>query len=73
LLVEPSWTDHASAPLLQAVGRLSRRQRAVIVLRYFADWPEADIAAALDCRHVAVRSLLARARRQLAQELRNHE
>ena len=32
------------------LGRLGERQRAVLVLRYFHDWPDADIAAAVGCR-----------------------
>lgn len=34
--------------LARALRRLSRRQREVVVLRYLADWPEADVADALD-------------------------
>jgi RNA polymerase sigma factor (sigma-70 family) len=40
---------------------LPTRQRAVLVLRYYADLSEAEIAAALDCRPGTVRSLAARA------------
>lgn len=35
--------------LLSALGELSRRQGAVIVLRYFADQSEADVARLLGC------------------------
>jgi RNA polymerase sigma factor (sigma-70 family) len=35
--------------LARAIGRLPRRQREVVVLRYLADWSEADVADALDC------------------------
>jgi RNA polymerase sigma-70 factor (sigma-E family) len=37
------------------------RQRAVLVLRFYADLPEGEIAAALGCRPGTVRSLAARA------------
>lgn len=42
------------------LGRLGERQRAVLVLRYFHDWPDADIAQAVGCRTGTVRSLLSR-------------
>jgi RNA polymerase sigma-70 factor (sigma-E family) len=35
--------------LHRALGRLSRRQREVVVLRFLADLPEADVARALGC------------------------
>ena len=35
--------------LREALGQLPRRQREVVVLRYLADLPEADVAAALGC------------------------
>ena len=42
--------------LLQALARLPYEQRATLVLRYWADWDEATIAAALGCRTATVRS-----------------
>ncbi|MGD9997253.1 MAG: RNA polymerase sigma factor [Ilumatobacteraceae bacterium] len=67
---EPAlWTDPDTIVTMAAIGRLPIRQRAAIVLRYFSDMPEAEIAAALDCRPGTVKSLLARARTQLAKEL----
>ncbi|HJQ44055.1 MAG TPA: SigE family RNA polymerase sigma factor [Jatrophihabitantaceae bacterium] len=44
-------------PLLLA---LPNRQRAAIVLRYYSDLSDAEIAAALDCRVGTVRSLISR-------------
>jgi len=35
--------------LVDALSRLSKRQREVVVLRYLAGYPEADVAAILDC------------------------
>jgi RNA polymerase sigma factor (sigma-70 family) len=42
--------------ILNALARLSYEQRATLVLRYWADWDEAAIAAALGCRASTVRS-----------------
>jgi RNA polymerase sigma-70 factor (sigma-E family) len=47
--------------LADAIGRLPERQRTAIVLRYYADLPEAEIATALGCGIPAVKSLLHRA------------
>ena len=70
--VEPAtWTDPDTVPVMDAIRRLPTRQRAAVVMRYLADWPEADIARALDCRPGTVKSLLSRARKQLAKELIN--
>ena len=46
--------------LLLLVGALPFDQRAAIVLRYWADWDEASIANALDCRPATVRSHIKR-------------
>jgi RNA polymerase sigma-70 factor (sigma-E family) len=43
------------------LATLPARQRAVLVLRFYADLPEAEIAAALGCRPGTVRSLATRA------------
>ncbi|RFC77286.1 SigE family RNA polymerase sigma factor [Streptomyces sp. AcE210] len=42
--------------LWAALGRLTMRQRAVVVLRYFEDLPEAEVAALLGCPVGTVRS-----------------
>lgn len=47
--------------LLASLDRLSYEQRAVVVLRYWADWDEASIAEALRCRPSTVRSHARRA------------
>jgi RNA polymerase sigma-70 factor (sigma-E family) len=51
------------------IATLPRRQRAVLVLRYYEDLPEADIAAVLGCRPGTVKSLASRALTRLRQEL----
>ena len=40
--------------MADAIARLPDRQRAAVVLRYYADLPEADIASALGCGVPAV-------------------
>jgi RNA polymerase sigma-70 factor (sigma-E family) len=48
------------AQLWAALGMLSSRQRAVLVLRYYEDMSDRQIAAALGCRDATVRSLASR-------------
>lgn len=55
--------------LLDAIDRLPFRQKAVIVLRYYEDLSEGDIAETLGCRPGTVKSLAARALSRLAQEI----
>jgi RNA polymerase sigma factor (sigma-70 family) len=66
---QAAWIDPDTITVIDAISRLPTRQRAAIVLRFLADWPEVDIAHALDCRPGTVKSLLSRARTQLAKEL----
>jgi RNA polymerase sigma-70 factor (sigma-E family) len=47
--------------LWQALRQLPVRQRTVVVLRFYADASDSDIAAALGCRRGTVRSLASRA------------
>jgi RNA polymerase sigma factor (sigma-70 family) len=49
----------------RALDTLSPRRRAAVVLRYYADLSEADIAEALGCSRGTVKSLLHRALAQL--------
>jgi RNA polymerase sigma-70 factor (sigma-E family) len=51
--------------LRQALALLTDRQRAAVVLRYWADFSEGQIAAELGCRNGTVKSLLARSLEQL--------
>jgi RNA polymerase sigma-70 factor (sigma-E family) len=46
--------------LIQALGRLSSRERAVIVMRHYLDVPEADVARELDLSVGTVKSLNSR-------------
>ena len=46
------------APLWDAVGELPARQRSAVVLRYVADLPHRDIAAAIGCSEEAARRSL---------------
>jgi len=54
--IDETWT---------ALRRLPPRRRAVIVLRFYADLPIADIAQVLDCPPGTVKSLLHRSLAQL--------
>jgi len=55
--------------MADALGRLTDRQRIAVVLRYYEDLSETEIAAALDCRTGTVGPLLTRARAVLRKEL----
>jgi RNA polymerase sigma-70 factor (sigma-E family) len=56
-----------------AVHALPHRQRAAVVLRYYEDLPEADIADALGCSVGTVKSQLSKARATLARSLEGVE
>ena len=51
--------------VLQALDGLSRRQRAVVVLRYYEDLSEAEIASVLGCSAGTVKSAASRAMAKL--------
>jgi RNA polymerase sigma-70 factor (sigma-E family) len=51
--------------VLAAVARLPFRQRAALVMRFYEDRTDDEIAAALDCRPATVRSLVHRGLRTL--------
>jgi RNA polymerase sigma factor (sigma-70 family) len=46
--------------VLDVLGRLPYRQRAALVLRFYEDWPDDEIAELLGCRPATVRSLVHR-------------
>ena len=52
--------DPIAIAVRDALGTLTPRQRAAVVLRYFEDLPEREIAEALGCRPGTVKSLLSR-------------
>ena len=56
-----STAEHQPDGLREAIARLPTRQRTAVVLRYYEDLPEAEIATILGCRIPAVKSLLHRA------------
>jgi RNA polymerase sigma-70 factor (sigma-E family) len=51
----------AGSQLVEALGELTERQRAVLVLRYFLDLPEVDVAEAMGCSVGTVKSTASRA------------
>jgi RNA polymerase sigma factor (sigma-70 family) len=59
--------------VLDALAKLPYRQRATLVLRYWAALPERDIAAALGVRPGTVKSLASRALRRLEADLKDAE
>jgi len=61
---------HAVGALVrQALARLPRQQRAVLVLRYFEDLPEAEVASLLGCSVGAVKTHAHRGLRALRESL----
>ena len=61
--------DFVANELADAVAALPYRQRTVLVLRYYGDLSEAEIAEALDCRTGTVKSLASRALARLRKEI----
>ena len=66
---DPSAAHAARDAAWQLLGRLPRQQRAVLVLRYYEDLPDSEIAAILDCKAGTVRSLASRALATLREAL----
>lgn len=61
--------DLGARELLDALAALPPRQRAAVVLRFYADLPERDVAAALACAPGTVGSLVHRALATLRQQI----
>jgi RNA polymerase sigma-70 factor (sigma-E family) len=59
--------------LWRALGTLSGRQRAAIVLRFYEDLPERQVAEILRCRPGTVKSLVSRGLETLRNEIRGEE
>ena len=55
----PTWKVATSCE--QRFGTLPERQRAAVVLRYYEDLPEQQVAQAMGCSVTAARSLVFRA------------
>jgi RNA polymerase sigma-70 factor (sigma-E family) len=66
---EPVVLDTNAIAIRDALEVLTPRQRAAVVLRYFEDLPERDIADALGCRPGTVKSLLSRSIAKLRRSL----
>jgi RNA polymerase sigma-70 factor (sigma-E family) len=60
--------DHPDE-LWDALGRLDDRRRQAVVLRFYLDLPDAEIAELLGCRPGTVRTLIHRALRDLRREM----
>jgi RNA polymerase sigma-70 factor (sigma-E family) len=73
LLAAPSGDEFRFDELADAIARLPFQQRAVVVLRYYADLTETDIAHSLGCRPGTVKSLASRALATLSKEITHHE
>jgi RNA polymerase sigma-70 factor (sigma-E family) len=58
---DPRPAELGADELQDALAGLPARQRAAVVLRYYGDLPDADIARSLRCREGTVRSLVSRA------------
>ncbi len=55
--------------LADALAALPERQRTALVLKFYGDWPEVEIAQALGCRPGTVKSLTHRALARLREVL----
>ena len=58
---DPVATAASGHDLWEAIGRLPKRQRAVVVLRYYEDLSEAGTADLLGCSRGTVKSQLSKA------------
>ena len=66
---EPEVFDTTAIAVRDALEVLTPRQRAAVVLRYFDDLSEREIAETLGCRPGTVKSLLARSIKKLKESL----
>jgi len=69
LTPESSAISDPAAEMVDLLMQLPYRQRATLVLRYWADFTEADIADALGCRPGTVKTLAQRGLRRLRKVL----
>lgn len=68
-IVAPASAWMEADELWDALRALNDRQRAAIVLRYYADLPDREIAAALGCREATVRTAVHRGLAALRREI----
>jgi RNA polymerase sigma factor (sigma-70 family) len=59
----------AASELRDVLLKLPYRQRAVLVMRYWGDWSEAEIAEALQCRPGTVKTLASRGLARVKEQL----
>ena len=69
IAIDPSAAVDGRVELLQALSQLPARQRAVLVLRYFNDLTEADVAEVLGCSLGTVKSSASRGLARLREVL----
>ncbi|WP_344067517.1 sigma-70 family RNA polymerase sigma factor [Nostocoides vanveenii] len=69
----PDRRSEDRAVILPALEALSPDERAVVILRYYADLPDEEIAAVLGCARATVRSHAHRAMTKLRRELGEDE
>lgn len=69
----PGADPDAMMDMRAALLNLPQRQRAAIVLRYYADLPDDESADILRCRRATVRSLIARGMETLREEMSIHD
>jgi DNA-directed RNA polymerase specialized sigma24 family protein len=68
-VAQPDVVGPPALGLTDALAVLPFRQRATLVLRFWADWTYDEIATALDCRPATVRSLARRGLAALRKEI----
>lgn len=68
-LPDPGHLIDLRTELIGELAKLPRAQRAAIVMRYFEDMPDMDIAVALNCRPTTVRGYLHRGLKALRIEM----
>jgi RNA polymerase sigma factor (sigma-70 family) len=67
--IPPGTLSLQASELVDVLLRLPFKQRAVLVLRYWGDWTEAEIAEAVGCRPGSVKSLASRGLATLRKEV----
>jgi RNA polymerase sigma-70 factor (sigma-E family) len=66
---QPSYQDQREVEMWDALAELPARRRAVIVMRYYLDMSEAEVAETLGCRLGTVKSTAHRALKDLKRML----